>query len=106
MEKFSPAATVWRASVVRDRRGLPPASPVPELLAEEEEGRHVDNEQNHDDQLQPEHPPLVNLRLDDAVKLVELAQALLDTAAPLGQVKAVPRRQVHPGQVPVPEELG
>ena len=71
-----------------------------------EEDGQIHGEKDDDDDFQPQHARFVHLAVDDAVKLVQLREPLLDAGAPLVEIKPVARAQIDAGEMPIAKELG
>src|SRR5436305_7410554 len=71
-----------------------------------DQDHQVDDEQQHDRQLQHQHRAVVLIGAEDLVEVVQGLELVVDRAVPVGQVEAVGQPLVDARQVPVAEEFG
>ena len=71
----------------------------------ESEHHQVNGKEDDDQHFQPNHPPIVDVGIDDRVELVQLAESVLHALSPLVQIESFGRPQIDARQVPISKEL-
>src|SRR5262249_20169325 len=76
------------------------------LSLPEQQTENINDKENHDSDLQPQHAAVVEFAGNDAVDLAQFTEPVLHALPPLVEVEAVARADIDPGHVPVAKELG
>jgi hypothetical protein len=71
----------------------------------EKEDEQIDGKEDDDHDFQPEHAVVVQIASGHGVETVEFDQPLVHTRPPVLQVEPLSGQHVHPGEMPIANEL-